>query len=70
MIFIHLAWAQSLYNFFSSSPKLFDPDEEGYIEYDNFATPIQAVLQIEDKYIKLIYKDMDSQQTEKVTRGM
>lgn len=48
---------------------MFDPDEEGYIEYDNFVTPIQTVLQVEDKYIKLIYKDMDCEQTGKVTRG-
>lgn len=53
----------------NQSTQLFDPDEEGYIEYDNFATPIQTVLQIDNKYIKLIYQDMDCGQTGKVTRG-
>ncbi|XP_066929083.1 lysophosphatidylcholine acyltransferase 2-like [Clytia hemisphaerica] len=47
---------------------MFDPDNTGHIEYDNFSTPIQSVLPIEEKHIKLIYKNMNAEGNGKVTK--
>lgn len=46
--------------------ELFDSDNEDCITYDNFITPIQTVLQVDEKYLELIYKDVDLKENGKV----
>jgi len=59
----------TIWYFSSLFAQLFDPDEQGYITYKNFVSPIQSVLPLEEKYIKLIYKDIDPKKTDKASYG-